>query len=111
MADKNITIVVDNRREISSSIKDRIEVALMACGEIVERAAVQRCPVDTGRLKGSITHQLNGNDAVQIGTNVEYGKWVEAGSSRRPHPTPFLKPALESNEGNIAKTFKTVMGG
>ena len=35
--------------------------------------------VDTGRLRGSITHVVEGDD-VYIGTNVEYAKYVHEGT-------------------------------
>lgn len=34
---------------------------------------------DTGRLRSSITHMVEGDD-VYIGTNVEYGKYVHEGT-------------------------------
>jgi HK97 gp10 family phage protein len=54
--------------------------------------------VATGRLRGSITHELGheGEELVGIvGTNVEYGPFQEFGTSRMP-PHPFLRPALEA---------------
>jgi HK97 gp10 family phage protein len=52
--------------------------------------------VRTGRLRSSITHQL-GRDSrglyADIGSNVEYAKYLEFGTSRMP-PYPFLRPAL-----------------
>lgn len=39
--------------------------------------------VDTGRLRGSITHQmflLNGNLAVRVGTGVKYARFVHDGT-------------------------------
>jgi phage gpG-like protein len=52
----------------------------------VQNAARARCPVDTGRLRNSITHEL-GRDTrglfVRVGTNVEYALYVEMGT--RPH--------------------------
>lgn len=52
--------------------------------------------VRTGRLRSSISHVI-GKDAeglyADIGTNVEYGGWVELGT-RRSRPYPYLRPAL-----------------
>lgn len=62
----------------------------------VERRAKRLCPVDTGRLRASITNALEkdteGLSAV-IGTNVDYAVPVEFGTSRTP-AQPFLRPAL-----------------
>lgn len=64
----------------------------------VDRAAKQNCPVDTGRLRSSITNEL-GQDSqglvATIGTNVEYAPYVELGTSRMA-AQPFLLPALEA---------------
>lgn len=62
----------------------------------VDRAAKQLCPVDTGRLRASITWQIE-RDArgllAMIGTNVEYARFVELGTVRAP-AQPYLRPAL-----------------
>ena len=48
----------------------------------------------TGRLRGSLTHVTEASEhAVYIGTNVEYGKFVELGT-RKMAARPFLKPAI-----------------
>ena len=53
-----------------------------------------RTPVDTGRLRSSVTHDLDGSPVhtVRIGSNVEYAPHVEEGS--RPHwpPMAALQP-------------------
>jgi phage gpG-like protein len=52
--------------------------------------------VQTGRLRASITHRMISQTEAEVGTNVEYGVWLELGTSRtRKHP--FLQPALETN--------------
>jgi HK97 gp10 family phage protein len=54
--------------------------------------------VDTGRLRSSITHVLGSDEDgvyVDIGTNVEYGKYLEHGTVYMP-PYPFLEPALSA---------------
>jgi phage gpG-like protein len=52
--------------------------------------------VRTGRLRGSITHEL-GSDAlsvfVDVGSNVEYAPYVELGTQNM-YARPFLRPAL-----------------
>lgn len=69
----------------------------------VEGAAKQLCPVDTGRLRASITHEVEGEglDVVaRIGTNVSYAPYQELGTRHMP-PHPFLRPAL----GSVHTTF------
>lgn len=64
----------------------------------VEAAAKQLCPVDTGRLRSSITNEL-GVDAdglmAVVGTNVDYAPHVELGTSKMA-AQPFLLPALDA---------------
>lgn len=64
----------------------------------VEGGAKRLCPVDTGRLRSSITHSLaqDGKGLLAlIGTNVEYAIFVELGTSRAA-AQPYLRPALRA---------------
>lgn len=61
----------------------------------IERDAKKKCPVDTGRLRGSITTNL-GNLEAEVGTNVEYARFVEFGT-RYQEAKPFMVPAIEKN--------------
>lgn len=62
---------------------------------LVETAAKLRCPVDTGRLRSSITWRLefDGELAAIIGTSVEYAIYVHQGT-RYMEPRPFLVEGL-----------------
>ena len=71
--------VMDKLGKISENLTMGLHNALGQAGEIVRADAVMNCPVDTGRLKGSITSKVEGNSAV-IGTNVEYAPYVEFGT-------------------------------
>jgi hypothetical protein len=54
--------------------------------------------VDTGRLRSSIAWELREQDGritARIGTNVEYGYYLETGL-RNGATYPFLKPALSA---------------
>ncbi|WP_334111256.1 HK97-gp10 family putative phage morphogenesis protein [Thermodesulfitimonas autotrophica] len=76
--------------EIGQMATNAAEKALVRAGLLVERDAKKLCPVDTGRLRTSISHRLTGagtkNPAVEVGTNVEYAPYVEFGT--RPHYPP-----------------------
>lgn len=69
---------------------------LLTAATNVEGRAKHACPVDTGRLRASITHTI-GRDGdglfADVGTDVEYGPYVEFGT-RHQRPQPFLRPAL-----------------
>jgi HK97 gp10 family phage protein len=75
---------------------------------LVERDAKINAPVDTGRLRSSITNRLEieeGQLVGIIGTNVEYAAYQEFGTSVMP-AHPFLYPALESNKEKIKDLLK-----
>lgn len=70
--------VTDNSRIFVQAKNAAIAAALEVIGLTAERHAKADCPVDTGRLRNSITHMVDeGEQSVYIGTNVEYGKYVE----------------------------------
>lgn len=97
-----------NVGEIKGMMKANIFNALDAVGVFVEGEAMERCPVDTGNLKGSINHAVVSENEVQIGTNVDYGVYVEMGTYKMA-AQPFLRPACESNIGRINALFKEVI--
>lgn len=101
-----VRIAQDNTQEVLSGLRNAIDKALEESGLYVENAAKQLCPVDTGRLRNSITHQKSGDKTEQVGTNVEYGKFVELGTSRMG-AKPYLKPAAQNSESAIEGIFKS----
>ena len=85
--------LTDNTKLIKNATDQQIGAALEAIGLKVEGYAKLICPVDTGRLRNSITHVVKTNEkTVYIGTNVKYAAAVECGTSRQ-RPQPYLKPA------------------
>ena len=93
-------------------LERRIPVILEALGIEAEGNAVDEITimkaVDTGRLRGSISHAVSGND-VYIGTNVEYAPYVELGTHKMA-ARPFLRNAItkysEDYKGIIEKGLK-----
>ena len=71
--------ITDNSGEILKELENKKKVALEGVGIQAEGFAKRSTPVDTGRLRNSITHAVRGDD-VYIGTNVEYGIWLELGT-------------------------------
>lgn len=62
---------------------------------------------DTGNLRASIHYTLGETEngcIARIGTDVEYGKHLEFGTSRMA-PRPWLKPALDANEDFIKESL------
>lgn len=64
----------------------------------IRNDAISAAPVDTGRLRQSISVQKVDEGHYRVGTNVEYAPMVEFGT-RDTAPQPFLRPALERNRG------------
>lgn len=84
--------------ELLASESGPTGAALARSAISVEGAAKRLCPVDTGRLRSSIHHEL-GQDSrglvARIGTDVEYAAHVEFGT-RHNRAQPFLRPALRA---------------
>ena len=73
----------------------------------IETEAKRNCPVDTGRLRGSITTNITGKMSGETGTNISYATAVEYGT--RPHTIkPKDKQALHWKEGNTDVFAKEV---
>lgn len=88
-----VEIRENNAQQVEQAMGSAIAKALTMIGLNAEGNAKNACPVDTGRLRNSITNAIDMDEkAVYIGTNVEYGPYVELGTSRRK-PHPYLKPA------------------
>lgn len=104
-----------------------LQKKLIGIGFLIEKKAKRFCPVDTGRLRASISTNWSnsgmgrgvvGNEAkeedgignprtdkgkfvVVIGTNVKYAPFIEFGTSKMGN-TPFMRAAFEQYR-DIAK--------
>ncbi len=110
-------------------IRQSMERALEAVGVLLEKVAARNVrevgAIDTGRLRGSITHatKAEGRSAVTaparqrdavhrpsskfevwIGTNVEYAPHVEYGTKKMT-ARPYMRPALDNNRKLVRKLF------
>lgn len=97
--------VTSHVKEVIEAKNDAIARALEAVGIQAEGDVASLAPVDTGRLRDSITHETHAEEeSVYVGTNVEYGKYQEYGTSKmRAHP--FLKPGIMNN----LETYKSIV--
>ena len=87
---------------------DRTVEQLQKAAFLVERNAKILCPVDTGRLRASITTQVDDKiPRALIGTNVHYGIYVELGTYKMS-AQPYLVPALVMNRNAIARLFGAI---
>lgn len=96
--------VTSRTKEVSKDIRAAVEKGLTAAALLVEGDAKLRAPVDTGNLRSSINHQVDG-DRATVGTNVEYAPHVEYGTSRQS-AQPYLEPALRDNKDKISKIIR-----
>lgn len=99
-----VSLSNDMTKEIKNASDEAIEAALEAVGLQAEGYAVMICPVDTGRLRDSIAHAVDGH-TVAIGTNVEYAPKIELGGSRQA-PNGFLGPAIQDHIDEYKKMIE-----
>ena len=89
---------IDECLDLLEEAKERI---IEEWGLVAEGYAKMNCPVDTGRLRNSISHGSEGDDTMVVGTNVEYAPYVELGhttnSGKFVSPQPYLAPAIEEH--------------
>ena len=120
--------VIDNTAIVLALLESRQDRALEDCGARAVSYAKSICPVDTGRLRASITHRVSGDTAV-IGTDVEYATDVELGTGiYRPggrkmpwlwrdkqgklhlthgqRPQPYLRPAMADHGEDYAQIIR-----
>lgn len=122
-------VIKDYTEKVLAGGDDAISRALERCGLHAEGLAQDLAPVgETGQLRNSITHKVQDN-AVYVGTNLEYAPYVELGTGiyypggrKTPwtyqdangewHMThgqrarPFLKPALADHADDYAAIIK-----
>jgi len=97
---RGISAVVHNIEQLSKDIEAGVRKAQLRAAFEIEQEAVANVPVDTGRLKGSISTQEVGDtievgSGVKAGSEVEYAHYVEFGTQHQA-AHPFLQPAVET---------------
>ncbi len=127
--------VTSHRIEVIQAKNEAVEKALNVIGLVAERYAKELCPVDTSRLKNSISHEVDEN-TVYVGTNVEYAPYVEFGTGKfaeggggRPtpwsyqddqgnwhttngmKPQPYLRPAIDNHLEEYKKYIQENLQG
>lgn len=84
----------DIKEELKSRIPTILEaLAIQAEGNAIDEITSMKA-VDTGRLRGSISH-THDDEAAYVGTNVEYAPYVEYGTYKMPS-RPFLRNAISN---------------
>lgn len=81
--------------EMTDEGKQKLHDKLQDLGVRIVSKAKRKCPVDTGRLRSSLTFDVDkSSDILIVGTNVEYSKYVEFGTEKM-RPQPYLRPAIK----------------
>ena len=94
--------------EVNAELNKKIALALNKVGFRAEDHVKALAPVDTGRLRASITHLVD-DRSVTIGTNVEYAKYQEIGTSRMK-AQPFLEPGIMNNMDEYKEIIRNELG-
>lgn len=101
MADSMHIEIIDNSGLAHEELEAAVLRALEKCGLVAEGYAKLLCPVDTGNLRNSITHQVQPSEtAVYIGTDSEYAAYVELGTGKYypgGRPTPWVYQDAKGN--------------
>lgn len=129
-------VINDNTDEVLDGLAKSIGRSLTRIGLSAEGYAKKACAVDTGLLRNSITFALggegvnspdytsddgtenghyngvapDGDNVVYIGTNVEYGAYVEMGTTST-NPQPFLRPAATEHTEVYRNILKDELKG
>ena len=110
--------VIDHSDEVLKAKDIAIERALTIIGDKCAEYAAMLAPVDTGNLKRSLDKEVRMNEeAVYVGTNVEYATYQEFGTSRMNAANGgkgYLRPAVNSHlseykniaQQELSKAFK-----
>jgi len=127
--------IYDHSAEVLAALQEAAGRALEKCGLVAEGYAKRLVRVDTGNLRNSITHKVDpAEPAVYIGTNSEYGAYVELGTGKyypggRPTPwkyqdangnwhwtagnkaQPYLKPAVADHANQYRAIIEDELHG
>lgn len=107
----HLEVVADHTDEVVEQMGIAIARALEAIGIEAESDAAELCPVDTGRLRNSITHTIDAGEQVAIvGTNVEYAEYVHNGTSTH-EAQPFLTDAVTQNADKYRRIAEAALRG
>lgn len=110
-----VRIVQDNSHLVAQMLPTAIAKALEKIGLIAEGHVIgymtQEYIVDTGRLRNSITHAIQGDQSVIIGTNVEYAIYVHEGHRTADGKTVAGRPFLRAPITAHLKEYREIMKG
>lgn len=89
-----ITIQYNNLTKIAARLPEAASEIVRKAAFDVEANAKAVVPVDTGKLKNSITSEFPSPTKAIIAPHTEYAHFVEYGT-RRMRAIPYMRPAAE----------------
>ena len=95
--------IKDYSKDVMSAYSQARERSLEIIGLTAEKYAKEIVPVDTGRLRNSITHEVDGKE-VFVGSATEYAASVEYGTVKQK-AQPYLRPAATDH----TSTYKQII--
>lgn len=86
---------------IQARIESGAKEGLILAGDLIAQRARGKAPVDTGRLKRSITRgnpfRTSGGQGISVGSNVSYSIFQELGT-KKMDAHAYLRPAINESE-------------
>lgn len=99
----------DHFPQIADALRPRAVEIITRAVEDAETIAKVNAPVDTGTLRNSIMHDVDGLEGA-IYTNVEYAPYQEYGTYKMA-AHPFFTPAMEAVGPRFLSEMRGVFGG
>lgn len=99
--------MTDNSEEILQELAEKVEESLEELGESLTEEVKARTPVRTGALRDSMTYNIQG-DAVEIGSPLDYAKYVEEGTSKQK-AEHMVRDTMQDNTSEILQTIQEIL--
>jgi len=110
-------VVTTSKKEYLSAKEEKITSIIEGKKKEISIFTVKALAVRTGRLRSSMTrsapHKSGRTHFIEVGTNVNYGRFWEQGfvhwpSGRWMPPRKFIEPSLRDNYEKIRKRFEKI---
>lgn len=86
--------------EVTDDIGRKVGDLIQQAGQECQAEAKGHAPVDTGRLRDSITYEATGDLEATVSTDVPYSTFVELGTYKMA-PRPYMLPAFEIAKSHL----------
>lgn len=101
--------VIRNLDNFNNHIEKEVEKEIINTATKVQAGAKQRCPVDTGSLRNSISIKKLDDMEVEVGAYMPYAAYVEFGTYKMK-AQPYLFPAFEEERPKFLRRLEKIMG-